>query len=150
MASVRWRDLQEPRYEVSSFSSWFSFYFLYVFPPSFLSPFFSLEFNFTFCLLSSSILIDYAKKCSNWLFAWVSEAFIFFNFIQTQYNCKWLLFCREMTSKAVATDIKNALKEGLEKHFEILYYRKDGECLLFIIWFNCNMFINAGKLCYFP
>ncbi|CAO1308266.1 unnamed protein product [Diamesa hyperborea] len=32
----------------------------------------------------------------------------------------------EMTSKAVATDIKNALKEGLEKHFEILYYRKDG------------------------
>lgn len=36
---------------------------------------------------------------------------------------------RELTSKAVCNDIKDALKEGQEKHFEILYYRKDGELL---------------------
>lgn len=52
-----------------------------------------------------------------------------------------------MTSKAVATDIKNALKEGLEKHFEILYYRKDGESIAF----SCIcLFCNAGNLSYFP
>lgn len=45
-----------------------------------------------------------------------------------------ICFCRELTSKTVCNDIKDALKEGQEKHFEILYYRKDGKwiALLFI------------------
>ncbi|CRL03257.1 CLUMA_CG016517, isoform B [Clunio marinus] len=32
----------------------------------------------------------------------------------------------ELTSKTVCADIKDSLKEGQEKHFEILYYKKDG------------------------
>lgn len=38
-------------------------------------------------------------------------------------------FCRDLTSKTVCSDINDALKEGQEKHFEILYYRKDGKLL---------------------
>lgn len=34
---------------------------------------------------------------------------------------------RELTSKNVCKDIKDALKEGQEKHFEILYYKKNGK-----------------------
>lgn len=33
-----------------------------------------------------------------------------------------------MTSTGVMESIKEALKKGEEKHFEILYYRKDGKC----------------------
>lgn len=34
---------------------------------------------------------------------------------------------RDLTSKTVCNDIKEALSEGQEKHFEILYYKKNGE-----------------------
>ncbi|EAT47287.1 AAEL001560-PA [Aedes aegypti] len=33
----------------------------------------------------------------------------------------------QMTSQAVVQSIKEALRKGEEKHFEILYYRKNGE-----------------------
>jgi hypothetical protein len=38
----------------------------------------------------------------------------------------------QMTSLTVVTSIRDALTKGLEKHFEILYYRKNGKCFLFI------------------
>lgn len=34
-----------------------------------------------------------------------------------------------MTSQQAVNLIKEALSKGFEKHFEILYYRKDGECV---------------------
>lgn len=34
----------------------------------------------------------------------------------------------QMTSPAVVQSIKEALRKGEEKHFEILYYRKNGKC----------------------
>lgn len=33
----------------------------------------------------------------------------------------------QLTSQNVIISIREALKEGLEKHFEVLYYRKDGK-----------------------
>lgn len=33
----------------------------------------------------------------------------------------------DLTSKAVCNDINEALRAGQEKHFEILYYKKNGE-----------------------
>lgn len=35
-----------------------------------------------------------------------------------------------MTSPHAVAALRDALAAGAEKHFEILYYRKDGECVL--------------------
>lgn len=37
-----------------------------------------------------------------------------------------------MTSPHAVAALRDALAAGAEKHFEILYYRKDGECSVFI------------------
>lgn len=44
-------------------------------------------------------------------------------------STSFISICRDLTSKTVCNDINDALKEGQEKHFEILYYRKDGKLL---------------------
>jgi hypothetical protein len=67
---------------------------------------------------------DYATECGNRLSAWVSLDFLL---SLKGYVFEILSSLRELTSKTVCNDIKDALKEGQEKHFEILYYRKDGE-----------------------
>lgn len=38
-----------------------------------------------------------------------------------------------MTSPHAVAALRDALAAGVEKHFEILYYRKDGECYLLIV-----------------
>lgn len=42
----------------------------------------------------------------------------------------------QLTSHTVVHSIKEALRKGEEKHFEILYYRKDGECAHRAIYFR--------------
>lgn len=37
----------------------------------------------------------------------------------------------QMTSSSVISSIREALTSGLEKHFEVLYYRKNGEYIFF-------------------
>jgi hypothetical protein len=35
----------------------------------------------------------------------------------------------QLTSQTVISSIREALKAGMEKHFEVLYYRKDGKLI---------------------
>lgn len=41
----------------------------------------------------------------------------------------------QMTSTSVISSIRDALNSGLEKHFEVLYYRKNGEYPIILLFF---------------
>ncbi|KAK9874294.1 hypothetical protein WA026_002647 [Henosepilachna vigintioctopunctata] len=44
--------------------------------------------------------------------------------MQRPASCEFL--CGPLTSQQAVTSLREALQEGVEKHAEILYYRKDG------------------------
>ncbi|KAG5865209.1 hypothetical protein JTB14_013428 [Gonioctena quinquepunctata] len=45
--------------------------------------------------------------------------------MQRPASCEFL--CGPLTSQGAVTSLREALQDGVEKHAEILYYRKDGE-----------------------
>lgn len=45
--------------------------------------------------------------------------------MQRPASCEFL--CGPLTSQQSVTGLRDALNDGLEKHAELLYYRKDGE-----------------------
>lgn len=54
-----------------------------------------------------------------------------------------------MTSPHAVAALRDALAAGVEKHFEILYYRKDGEyCLLIVPIDFCPMTAYALNICH--
>ena len=50
-----------------------------------------------------------------------------------------------MTSPHAVAALRDALAAGVEKHFEILYYRKDGEYYLLIFANNYRFFNISTK-----
>lgn len=50
--------------------------------------------------------------------------------MQRSASCSFL--CGPLTSQQAVNGLREALQKGVEKHAEVLYYRKDGECYLFL------------------
>lgn len=48
--------------------------------------------------------------------------------MQRSASCSFL--CGPLTSQQAVNGLREALQKGVEKHAEVLYYRKDGECYL--------------------